>query len=705
MADAPKSQEMAVSRMKPPVGDDQELITWAKRRLEEGFRLDEYRAKQNMAFVLGEQWGVWDARRHRFQRDTATRGDVNQPVRITINKIGSLVERVIARLTKNAPIPECRPVTDTQADVNAAKVGTRILDHELNARLKFQQRLLELYFWVLPLGWSFFHVRWDPNAGTVVGSDEDGAVHQGDIVLDEVPAFEIRLDPNARRFRDGRWVIRTVAMTPEAAYEQYGILPEGGDAAESIADEWRLASRTQEPDERKRTGQTPKPEQYIAVHQMWIKPGGRLVPDGLVFTWSGTTMLEPPMPFPYDHGELPFVPFNVLPATGGDPAGRTFVTDLIGMQRDYNDARSREATIRRQLTPKIVAPVGSIDPNRITSRVEVIPYNPIGTAPSLMLPDGRWMSQFESAMNRVDQEMGDRAGQQDVSQGKAASSAPAAGILALQEADETKLAISAKELAAGVEQLGYQVLMLVKQFWTEERTIRTWSRDGVLEVEHFRGSDLGEHLDVHVSAESALPRSKTARTQLAMDLFQAGILTEPRDLVRMLDLPGTDFLVETLNVDAAQANREHGYLLRGEDVLIRTFDNHAVHIAEHDKFRKSEEYEHLPPELQAHFDGHVDAHYQVVLQQMTQPTPPGTPMYENMVAQANAGMQNPSGENGQPTDPMTGAPSNPNAIGGNIPTGLNGAQAQASQTPIGGTGNPGPVPGHSRDTQMFREGN
>jgi hypothetical protein len=260
-------------------------------------------------------------------------------------------------------------------------------------------------------------------------------------------------------------------------------------------------------------------------------------------------------------------------------------------------------------------------------------------------------------------------------------------------------------LAAGVEQLGYQVLMLVKQFWTEERTIRTWSRDGVLEVEHFRGSDLGEHLDVHVSAESALPRSKTARTQLAMDLFQAGILTEPRDLVRMLDLPGTDFLVETLNVDAAQANREHGYLLRGEDVLIRTFDNHAVHIAEHDKFRKSEEYEHLPPELQAHFDGHVDAHYQVVLQQMTQPTPPGTPMYENMVAQANAGMQNPSGENGQPTDPMTGAPSNPNAIGGNIPTGLNGAQAQASQTPIGGTGNPGPVPGHSRDTQMFREGN
>jgi hypothetical protein len=441
------------------------------------------------------------------------------------------------------------------------------------------------------------------------------------------------------------------------------------------------------------------PEQYIAVHQFWLRPGGRTKPEGLVFTWSGKTILEAPVPFPYEHGQLPFVPFNLLPALGGDPSGRTWVTDLIGMQRDYNDARSREATIRRTLTPKILAPVGAIDPNRLTSRVEVVTYNPIGQAPSLQLPDGRWMSQFEQAMDRVDSEMADRAGQQEVSQGKAASSAPAAGILALQEADETKLAISAKEMAASIEHLGHQMLMLVKQFWTEERTVRTWSRDGALEVSQFSNADLSDQLDVHVSSESALPRSKTARSQLAMDLFGQGIITDPRVLARMLDLPGTETLIETLNVDAKQAEREHGHLLQGEDVEVRLWHNHNAHIATHDEFRKSEEYEQLPPELKAHFDGHVDAHYMLVLQQMQMPTPPNTPMAKMQEQQAN---ENPTGANGQATDPMTGAPSDPNAIGG--VSGNLGADAQAMQSPIGGTGNPGPVPGQSADDQMYRMG-
>ena len=617
------------SRFTPPK-DPKQLIAWANRRLEDAARLDEFAAKQNVAFSMGQQWGVWDKDRKRFQNPgSVTRGDVNAPVRITINKIASLVERVIARVTKMAPIPEVRPVTDTQKDVDAAKVATRILDHELTARLKFQQRLVELYFWVLPLGWSFFHVRWDPTAGPLVGEGEDGEqVYKGDIVLDEVPAFEMRIDPNARRFRDARWCIRTVAMTKEAVYEQYGTVPVGADGAESLANEWRTSSRAEYTDAGGRQGKKTANDEFVAVNQFWLKPGGRTAPEGLVFTWSGQTILEEPLPFPYKHGLLPFVPFNLLPALGGDPAGRTWVGDLVGMQRDYNDARSREATIRRQLSPKILAAAGSIDPSRLTSRGEVITYNAVGGAPRLEMPDGRWMAQFESAMNRVDQEMGDRAGQQDVSQGKAASSAPAAGIMALQEADETKLAITAVEMASSIEAVGFQMLMLVKQFWDEERVIRTWSRDGLLEVGNFSSADISEQMDVHISSESALPRSKSAKTQLAMNLQAAGIIADPRDFVRMLDLPGTDFLVETFNKDAKQACREHGHLLQMHPVEVRLWHNHAAHIAEHDDFRKSEEYDNLSPEQMAHFDGHVDVHYSLVQLQMSQPTPPGSPQAE-----------------------------------------------------------------------------
>src|SRR5690606_19326641 len=195
--------------------DPKELIVWADRRAEDAYRIPDFQSKQNLAFMLGQQWSVWDTQRRRFRNAPAHRGDPNAPVRITINKIAGHVERTIARLTKSVPIPEVRPVTDTLTDVNAAKVGTRILDHELH-RLNFQTRLIELYFWVLPLGWSFFHVRWDPKAGPTAIVDETGEpIPMGEIALDVVPAYEILLDPNARYFRDARWLIRETAMTRE----------------------------------------------------------------------------------------------------------------------------------------------------------------------------------------------------------------------------------------------------------------------------------------------------------------------------------------------------------------------------------------------------------------------------------------------------------------------------------------------------------
>lgn len=681
--------------------DPEKLIAWANKKRDDGFKLPEFQAKQNLAFLMGQQWGVWDSNRRRFHQDTSNRGDPNAPVRVTINKIAPLVERVIARLTKSVPIPESRPVSDTQKDVNAAKVATRILDHELTARLKLQQRLVELYFWVLPLGWSFLHVRWDPKLGPSVGDIDGEPVPQGEIVLDEVPAFELRIDPNARRFRDAQWVVRDVVMSKEAVYEQYGKIPDTEDT-ESITDEWRaLADGQDDSQPRGSAKQKTTGKGFVLVHQLWLRPGGRANPHGLVFTWAGKTVLEKPMPFPYAHGRLPFVPFNLLPALGGSPAGRTWVTDLIGMQRDYNDARSREATIRRTLTPKVLAAVGQIDPNRVTSRVEVVTYNPTGPQPTFMMPDGRWMAQFEAAMSRSDQEMGERAGQTDVSSGQAATSAPAASILALQEADETKLAISAKELATSVEDLGFQILMLVRQFWTEERTIRTWSADGALEVAHWSGADVGEQLDIHVSSESGLPKSKSARTQMAVDLWTQGIITDPRHFVRMLELPGTDFLIETLNLDAKQAEREHGHLIRGEVVEAKVWHNHLAHIGTHDEFRKSEEYEQLDPQLQAWFDGHVSAHYAQVLGQMSMPTPPG-PMDENAAAMMPT--TNPTGANGQGIDPMTGRPQDPLAVAAGLaPSNLRGPNNQG-KSGVGGVGNPGPVPGQTNDEVARRTG-
>ena len=694
------NQERAAQRVSDDYrvpSDPEALIPWLERKRETGkTRLPERQMKLNLAYVLGEQWVVWDNDRRSFRRPSNTRNDPNAPIRVTANKIGSIVEHYISRLTKSNQEPEARPVSDDEDDVSAAKVSTRILHSEMD-RVKWKDSIItDLYFWVVTLGWSYVQIMWDAGAGDQVMQDEQGEpIYNGEVSIDICPGFEVGIDPNSKRrdLTDARWAVRSVSMTKEAIYSAYGKVPNVEDSR-TLADEvYDLVEGVN--DSRKDKGGV------VTVNQFWLRPGNKSKPEGMVVTWAGNEILDGPYPFPYQHGRLPFVQFDLLPGMG-TREGRTWVKDLVPLQADYNDARSREAAIRRTLTPKLLAPTGSIDPRRVGTRVEVVTYNPIGTEPHWAIPDSGWMNQYEAAMARADTEMGERAGQSDASSGDASPNMPAAAILALQEADDTRLAIAAKLMAQATSQVGWHVLQLARQFWREDRIVRTWSADGDIEVARFMGADVSAQLDVRVSSESSLPRSKSARTQLAMELWQEQVITDPRLYVRMLDLPGTDFITASLNKDAKRAQRENSDLAAGKQRQVELFDNHAVHLEEHNDFRKGEEYEQFDPQTKAVFDGHCAVHESLALGQMASPVAPGDFDPE---AVASTGAMPGGGPLGQSEylDPMTGAP--PNSM--DVASG----QAQSAIPPsqnelagIGGPGQPGPVPGISTDQQAASMG-
>lgn len=677
--------------------DRDALAAWLNNKREDGkIVVPEYQAKLNLAFMLGYQWLVWDTKTRQFRRSQTLSNDPNAPVRITVNKIGGLVERTIAKLVKNAPVPEARPVSDDEADVATARVGTRILSHEMD-RLHWSTYLIDFLFWPITIGWAYTHVYWDPDQGDVVeeADEENEAVRVGQVCIETVPGLELLVDPNAKTMDDAKWCIRTNLMTPEGLWEQWGVNPPGdGDSSMKplLTEVLSLSGQDTHNDR----------SSWVAVHQMWMKPC-RAAPKGMVVTWTGTTILEDPKPFPYQHGKLPFVQMDALPGVS-TREGRTWVTDLISLQADYNDARSREATIRRQLAPKVLAPVGSVDPTRFTSRVEVIPYLPTAGTPQMFMPDAGWMTQYEQGMSRADAEMGTRAGISEASQGQTNAGTPAAAILALQEADDTKLALTATALAGYTSRVGYQILMLTKQFWTEQRVVRTYSEEGSLDVARYTGADVGNGLDVHVSSESALPRSKSARVQLMLELHARGVIPDPQTLVRMLDLPGTDFIVKDMDLDMRRQHRELTRMLAGEDCAVEAWDNHSIHIAELNKFRKSVEYERLDDETRARIDAHAAVHEGLVLRQLGMPLTSPAP-YDPNAAQGVAAVEGASSSSGYLMDPLTGAPPNPLAVAsGQAPSPVTDEgiynQAQIGQA----AGQPGRVPGVPADNQAASMG-
>lgn len=700
-----------------PPDNPSDLITWLEDRKRKARRhLPEYQMKLNIAFLLGQQWIAWNPSKRSFERPVSRPDDPNAPIRLTINKVAGIAERTVAALTKEHAVPECRPASDDDDDVSAAKVATRMLSHEMS-RLRWTDFITDFAFWPVVLGYSYIHVSWDPNQGKSVYEDQDGQLHEGEIKLTNVPAPELAVDPNGKTMRDARWALWSTTMTREAVWEKWGKLVTDAAPKQSLVDEvFTLAEGS--------TKTTPKrahsDEDTVEVNQFWMRPGGRSAPKGYVITWCGDEVLEHITEYPYEHGQLPFVQVNLLPGFGVRE-GRTWFSDLIPMQTDYNDARSREAMLRRTMNPKLLAPVGSIDTSRLSTRVEVIPYAPTGGTPTWEIPSNSWMQQHEQGMQRSDAEMGERSGQNDATQGNTPASMPAAAILALQEADATKLAISSTLLAGAIAEVGWHQLMLIKQFWTEDRLVRTWSEEGDLEAERFSGADVENVLDVHVSAESTVPRSKSARAQMAMELQQQGFFPDPRLFLRTLDMPGIEFLVEHLNVDAKQAQRENTRLRDGIICEVHDFDNHTVHITEHNNFRKTQEYEALDDQTKSVFDAHVAAHNELLLPQQNSPAPPGTdqldpanrvpaPGTPEEAAAAGAGGgpaqqgSSPSGGTPMYVNPMTGKPNNPLEVAsGQAPSALTGS-AVARRAGIGGAGQPGAVPGHSRDAQAASMG-
>lgn len=713
-----------------PTGDPEAMISWAKKRLDEAHGIPNREAYMNLAFMLGQQHVQWDSVRRRLNQPKNRPGEPNAPVRITVNKVGSLVERTISRLTKDAPMPEARPVTDQEDDIGKAKICSRILQHEL-LRLHWETLLPRLYFWVLPLGWSFLHPCWDADAGDAVDDlgmtdamgkplvDEDETLHQGQITMEIVQALELKVDPGARIWDEAKWCIRSSAMSRADIYEKYGATDVDGEPAtvHNLADDLYALTDGTIWDSERRTEKSKSNK--LSVHQIWMKPGGRAYPKGFVLTWCGSTTLEWMESFPYDHGQLPFVPFSLLPGVGF-PEGRTWVSDLRGMQSDYNDARSREATIRRTLVPKLLAARGQIDPNRVGSRVEIIDYNPTGPVPAWLMPNSGWMQQYEAAMQRADLEMGDRAGQAEVSQGRAPAGAPAAAILALQEADESKLAISAKELADSARRVGWQVLMLVKQFWTEERVVRTWSEDGQLQAQRFSQDDLGDQFDVYVSSESMLPKSKAARAQLALDLWDRQILHDPGQFLRMLEVPGIGALQEVFDRGRRMAQREYEDLMTGTEVPVEDWHPHQVHIAQHNDDRMGEEYYHMEVAARAGdqqaaavvalIERHVGEHMAWLQYQSTGMLPPGLAGGMHPGAMGGGGEEGagpaPGGDEGggkggngpSYLNPATGMPPNPLAVAaGQSPSAL-------TMNPPNSLGGAGRVQGVTKDEQAHRQG-
>lgn len=658
----------------PESQKDKKLLEWAKALHAEGLgrrRFWEGIWWENLAVYMGDFWVEWDIHKRRLVEP------VRRPehrVRVPINLAQPAVRTELAKLTKNRPIVDPVARSNDQSDLNAAKVADKILNNYAEKKFNLARVRRRMLMWVLTCGLGGIVTDWDKTALGEVQVLTDAAgnpifdpravdaykqqlqagqkanyitVPQGELVIKPVSPFEIMWDFSVNYIEEAAWCIYSTVMDVDEVYRRWKKRVNPDENAIPGIIEQRLMGRF---DLTGRLATRPIHVQKVAqIHQMWVRPGHPKFPNGLHLTFNKDIIIENEEYIP-SHDGLPVhmmghVPFPITQYS------MSILQQLKGPVLELSKTESQMMENRNLMSnpiwliPKQLQITKEIQ-NKPGARIE---YNYMPNVPEPKpVPMPPIPSYLQDLITTLRQHIQDISGQGETSQGRVPPGARSGVAIAyLQEEDDTRLGVTVQEFEETIEAVANCILKLIAENYTTPRTVRIYRNHSDDEIFDFVGSELDGVASVVVQAGSALPRSKAAKQQYILDLWDRKIEQDPRKVRQMLELSEGE--PDEWEVDLDQAERENHMLQAGDDPGVKEWYNHPAHHYVHRNFMKSADYAALDPEIQEIFEQHDQEHtYYEELQanqingQVSAQAPTSAPPSSTVPAGAN-GQQNPQG--------------------------------------------------------------
>jgi hypothetical protein len=550
-------------------------------------------------------------------------------VRLVANRIRPVIRTEIARITGQKPNASVVPASSEDEDLAAAYAAEQVWE-SISNNSHLDAEFLQTAFWTLICGTGFIKTWWDSGA-----VDADG--QQGDVRYGCVTPYHLFV-PDLRTvdLQKQPFVLNIYTKPISQVQAIYGDKLKGLSVANDVIASQEIINDSV----LDLAGSTKTEPDSVLCMEMWAKPGAhKLLPNGGLVHVIGDNIVHLDSQIPYAHGEFPFTKFDHIPS--GKFYSESTVSDLIGLQREYNRTRSQVVEAKNRMAkPQLVYFQGSLDPSKVTTE----PGQMIAVKPGFGLPQPIPLTPLPSyvlqELDRTLVDIEDISGQHQVSRGDAPSGVTAATAISfLQEKDDSLLSHTYFSVEKGMESIARQTLYLAKQYWDVERTVRVVGTEGFFDVLQLTGADICT--DIRMEGGSALPTSKAARQAFLMDMMKMGFIS-PQDGLKLLDMGGVQKLYEQLKIDESQAQRENIKLKRltPQDIQqnqmqfqqqqmqgapntvdqqgapipppaavpVNDWDNHMVHIDVHNRFRKSQAFELLDPAVKQQFQDHVNAH-------------------------------------------------------------------------------------------------
>lgn len=598
----------------------------------------------SIAHTMGKQNLVWDTKLSKLKT-------LNQPrwrVRHVVNFIGTMVQRMIAKMTKIIPRPEIVPLSSKDEDVRKAKHSQRVCT-ALTGQFKLSKVFRKALIWAMHCSQSHIKVTWDKHKGrfheTMVPSvDPDGTpavgedgqpaqerkieVFEGDLDYEILNPMTLHIAPGAKTTKEAKWAIHAESRPINWVAENYPDLLDK--VKEHQADTSRgglhgIWDRVK----RILRGNSDETEyQYVETLEFWHLPDPLAKQDwlhnGMFVRIIGGQIAEAPIAWPYPGvNRLPFIEFTDGFLEGIDEMGPTMVAQLIMPSRVYNRLWSiclEAANLMGR--PKVAIPhLCGVNKRAFTSEPgEKVYFNsgPNGEKPFFMQPPRTHPQQFKELMDRSYRDTMDVSAQHEVSQGRIPPGVTAGvAIDLLQESDETILGPMTDAFEGGVEET-YRYSLDLYRIFVPKNELRKMPiyEDDTFGVIEFSGDDLG-YFSVHITPGSLKPVSRSAIQSQTLALYREKLFgpydTEQeavvaRKVLRALDLGNLGNLWEEASRDKKKAQWENDRMDKGIEAIADFYEDHVEHMRWHYSRMKSVEFAEFPQEVHMIYYQHCATH-------------------------------------------------------------------------------------------------
>lgn len=627
----------------------QAIISWTKERFQEmkvARGNTERQWKLNLAFYFGKQNVIFKQGVNFIPGQSGSLYVPPAPyyrARPTINRIRPIIRSEQSKLTSQKPTASIIPASNEDIDMYAARAGEQIWE-SIYRRKKINSVIRRWVFWTLTCGSGFLKTWWDD---TLTDPDSD---QMGDFCYAAETPFHIFVpDMKQPELEEQPYMIHAQLRPRVSTEMRYGRSFQANSNEQILENQYLNLIGANSTDDNK----------SIICYEVWVKPNADpLFPNGAMFTVIGDVLVDGGDGWPYQHQQYPFAKLDHI--STGKFYGDSSIVDLIPIQRELNRTRGQIIEAKNRMAkPQLIAPVGSIDPRKITTEPGiVIEYQP-GFNPPQPIPLSPLPSYVLQEVDRLLMDMSDISGQHEVSRGQTPPGVTAATAISyLQEQDESMLSATFDSLEEGVEKTAFQTLSLVAQYWTTKRMVKVVGTDGSFEVLAFKGSSLRSNTDIRVEGGSALPTSKAAKQAFIMDLMKMGFIPPDKGL-EVMEIGGITKIYDEIQTDVREAQRENLKMANVTEeqlaqfaeasmqlmqanpdqiaqpadgkapisempliIPVNNWNNDRIHIEIHNKYRKSQAFDQAPSFVKELVDAHVKAHVdQIVSGQLSQVPP------------------------------------------------------------------------------------